>query len=100
MTISPDGLDLRTLNAADVYLDDEIVASLQRMPGDEIRFSYRDTSLNAGDTVRDRSVSWSLLITDEYPATTTGGAVPSFFPGPLPGSGRLGVITPSPKTPA
>jgi serine/threonine-protein kinase HipA len=98
MTISPDGLDLRTLNAADVYLNDEVVASLHRLPGDEIRFSYRDTSLGAGESVRDRSVSWSLLITDEYPVTTIGGAVPAFFAGLLPEGVRLGVVTSSTKT--
>src|SRR3954462_15472431 len=92
MTITPDGLDLRTVEAADVYLDDEVVASLERMPGDEIRFSYNDTSLHAGESVRDRSVSWSLLITDEHPVTTSGGAVPSFFAGLLPGRSRVGNV--------
>jgi serine/threonine-protein kinase HipA len=98
MTITPDVLDLRTVDAADVYLDDEVVASLQRTPGDEIRFTYKDTSVGAGESVRDRSVSWSLLITDEYPVTTTGGAVPSFFAGLLPEGVRLGIVTSSTKT--
>ena len=45
MSITPDGLDLRTVNDADVYLNDEPVASLDRLPKDEIGFSYRDPSL-------------------------------------------------------
>jgi serine/threonine-protein kinase HipA len=98
MTVAPDGLDLRTVDAADVYLDDEVVASLHRLPRDEIRFDYRDTSRKAGESVRDRSVSWSLLITAKYPVMTTGGAVPSFFAGLLPEGVRLGVVTSSTKT--
>jgi serine/threonine-protein kinase HipA len=98
MTITPDGLDLRTVDVADVYLNAEVVASLHRLQRDEIRFSYRDTSLKPGESVRDRSVSWSLLITAGYPVTTTGGAVPSFFAGLLPEGVRLGVVTSSTKT--
>jgi serine/threonine-protein kinase HipA len=50
--------------------------------------------------VRDRSVSWSLLRSGEYPVTTTGGAVPSYFAGLLPEGVRLGVVTSSTKTSA
>ncbi|MDT5184737.1 MAG: serine/threonine-protein kinase HipA [Mycobacterium sp.] len=98
MTITPDGLDLRTVNDADIYLNDEVVASLNRSPRDEISFSYTDPSHKPSESVRERSVSWSLPITAEYPVITTGGAVPPFFAGLLPEGVRLGVVTSSTKT--
>jgi serine/threonine-protein kinase HipA len=98
MSITPDGLDLRTVNDADVYLNEELVASLDRLPKDEIGFSYKDPSLKSGESVRDRSVSWSLPITADYPVITNGGAVPPFFAGLLPEGVRLGVVTSSMKT--
>jgi serine/threonine-protein kinase HipA len=98
MTSASGGRDLRTINDADVYLGDDVVASLSRLPGDEISFNYHALSLDPGQTVRDRSVSWSLPITAEYPVITTGGAVPPFFAGLLPEGVRLGVATSSTKT--
>jgi serine/threonine-protein kinase HipA len=100
MTAAIGHLNLRDINDADVYLNDEIVASLTRLPGDEIRFDYNARSKTPGLSVRDRSVSWSLLINGNYPLTTTGGAVPPFFAGLLPEGVRLGVVTSSTKTSA
>jgi serine/threonine-protein kinase HipA len=100
MTVTIDGLDLRDVNDADVYLDDDVVASLTRSPRDEIRFDYNSSSQTSGLSLRDRSVSWSLLINGNYPLTTTGGAVPPFFAGLLPEGVRLGVVTSSTKTSA
>jgi hypothetical protein len=71
MTIAPDGLELRTVNDADIYLNDEVVASRTRLKRDEIGFSYADPSLTPGESVRDRSVSWSLPITADYPSTVS-----------------------------
>lgn len=98
MTAAISDLDLRDIAEADVYLNDEIVASLTRLPGDEIRFEYNSNSGTPGLSVRDRSVSWSLLVDGDYPLTTTGGAVPPFFAGLLPEGVRLGVVTSSTKT--
>jgi serine/threonine-protein kinase HipA len=98
MTSNPGDHELRTVNDADVYLDDDAVASLHRSSGDEISFSYHTPSQQPGQSVRDRSVSWSLPVTAEYPLTTTGGAVPPFFAGLLPEGVRLGVVTSSTKT--
>jgi HipA-like protein len=100
MTTTIAGPDLRDVNDADVYLNDEIVASLTRLPGDEVRFAYNSKSQTPGLSARDRSVSWSLLINGNYPLTTTGGAVPPFFAGLLPEGVRLGVVTSSTKTSA
>ena len=98
--IFPEPLDLRDVTGADVYLDDDLVATLNRVPGDQIRFSYNALRLGTGRSVRDRSVSWSLPATAEYPLITTGGAVPAFFAGLLPEGVRLGVVTSSTKTSA
>jgi len=98
MTIGSEGLDLRTVEDADVYLDNAIVASLRRLPGDEIGFKYNTQSPTLGRTARDNSVSWSLLVTANYPVLTAGGAVPPFFAGLLPEGVRLGVVTSSTKT--
>jgi hypothetical protein len=70
MTITNARLDLRDVNDADVYLNDELVASLTRLPGDEIRFACNSNSQTPGLSARDRSVSWSLLINGNYPLTT------------------------------
>jgi serine/threonine-protein kinase HipA len=93
-----DSPDLRDVTAADVYLDDDLVATLTRDPADAIRFDYQVSIPEQGRSVRDRSVSWSLLATENYPKTTTGGAVPAFFAGLLPEGVRLGVVTASTKT--
>jgi len=98
MTAAVHGHDLRDVSGADVYLDDEVVARLNRLPGDEIRFAYDALTPLAGESIRDRSVSWSLLVNGEYPLTTSGGAVPPFFAGLLPEGIRLGVVTSSTKT--
>jgi len=98
MTAAVHGHDLRDVSGADVYLDDEVVARLNRLPGDEIRFAYDTLTPLAGESIRDRSVSWSLLVNGEYPLTTSGGAVPPFFAGLLPEGIRLGVVTSSTKT--
>ncbi|MCV7377499.1 protein kinase [Mycobacterium alsense] len=94
--------DLREVGEADVYLADAIVANLVRLPGDEIRFEYRDPKPVAPKltalTIRTRSVSWSLPLDGDYPLITTGGAVPPFFAGLLPEGVRLGVVTSSTKT--
>lgn len=98
MTASLRSRDLREVTAADVYLNDDLVASLTRDPADVIRFDYTASIPERGLSVRDSSVSWSLLISAEYPRMTTGGAVPPFFAGLLPEGVRLGVVTASTKT--
>jgi serine/threonine-protein kinase HipA len=98
MTIGSVGLDLRTVGDADVYLDDNLVANLRRLPGDEIGFRYRTSSREPGRSVRDRSVSWSLPVDVDESVITTGGAVPPFFAGLLPEGVRLGIVTTSTKT--
>lgn len=89
-------VDLRQVDAADVYLRDAKVARLVRGPGDTIAFDYLDDPMSG--SVRERSVSWSLLRNREFPVVTTGGAVPAFFAGLLPEGVRLGVVTASTKT--
>ena len=92
-----DAADLRAITEADVYLGDEIVASLSRTPNDDILFDYTAAGAD-GRSVRDRSVSWSLLVTATYPRITSGGAVSPFFAGLLPEGVRLGVVVSSTKT--
>ena len=92
-----DAADLRAITEADVYLGDEIVASLSRTPGEDILFDYTAAGAD-GRSVRDRSVSWSLLVTATYPRITNGGAVPPFFAGLLPEGVRLGIVVSSTKT--
>jgi serine/threonine-protein kinase HipA len=95
----PGRLDLRNITEADVYIGDDLAAHLRRESGDTISFDYIDEPPPAG-RIRDRSVSWSLLRSREYPVVTTGGAVPPFFAGLLPEGVRLGVVTSSTKTSA
>lgn len=92
--------DLRQITDADVYIDDALSGSLVRRSQDSVAFDYVPAEPTANTSVRDRSVSWSLLRTGEYPQTTTGGAVPPFFAGLLPEGVRLGVVTASTKTSA
>lgn len=99
MTTPTTRLDLREIAEADVYLGDDLVARLVRGQRDTISFDYIADS-SADGSVRDRSVSWSLLRTERYPVVTTGGAVPAFFAGLLPEGVRLGVVTSSTKTSA
>lgn len=94
----PDSLDLREVDKADVYIGDNLAAHLVRQRGDEISFTYLDDQQPGERGVRDRSVSWTLLRSGDYPVTTTGGAVPAFFAGLLPEGVRLGVVTSSTKT--
>src|SRR5690349_22836490 len=95
----PHPLDLREIESADVYIGDNLAAHLVRQGGDGISFAYLDEG-GTGGRVRDRSVSWSLLRSGEYPVVTTGGSVPAFFAGLLPEGVRLGVVTSSTKTSA
>ncbi|WP_343572115.1 type II toxin-antitoxin system HipA family toxin [Mycobacterium sp.] len=98
---NPDGLDLRESTEADVYIDNEIAARLTRDSGDRITFDYlADQDRPRHGRIRDRSISWSLLRSGEYPKVTGGGAVPAFFAGLLPEGVRLGVLTSSTKTSA
>ncbi|WP_018599558.1 type II toxin-antitoxin system HipA family toxin [Mycobacterium sp. 155] len=92
-------LDLRDVTKADVYLDEVLAAHLTRERGDAVSFDYVAEEPGEG-RVRDRSVSWSLLRSGEYPVITAGGAVPPFFAGLLPEGIRLGVVTSSTKTSA
>ncbi|MDT5151678.1 MAG: serine/threonine-protein kinase HipA, partial [Mycobacterium sp.] len=96
----PDRLDLRDIGEADVYIGDELAAHLVRQRGDSVSFEYVGEAHPTDRRVRDRSVSWSLLRSGEYPVTTTGGAVPSYFAGLLAEGVRLGVVTSSTKTSA
>lgn len=96
----PQGIELRNIGEADVYVDDELMARLVRHRGDDIRFDYVAEEHSTDRHVRDRSVSWSLLRSRDYPVTTPGGAVPSYFAGLLPEGVRLGVVTSSTKTSA
>lgn len=90
--------DLREITEADVYVDDSVVARLRRIAGDDIAFDYTAPANANGRPVRERSVAWSLPITDDYPRITTGGSVPPFFAGLLPEGVRLGVVLSSTKT--
>ncbi|GAB7145840.1 type II toxin-antitoxin system HipA family toxin [Mycobacterium riyadhense] len=92
--------DLRNIAEADVYIDDDLAAHLVRQRGDTISFDYVATQRSSGAHIRERSVSWSLLRSREYPVVSTGGAVPPFFAGLLPEGVRLGVVTSSTKTSA
>lgn len=94
MTIDP--LDLKGVRDADVYIGDDLAAHLIRERGDSVSFDYIADAGNG--SVRDRSASWSLLRSRDYPLVTTGGAVPAFFAGLLPEGVRLGVVTSSTKT--
>jgi serine/threonine-protein kinase HipA len=93
-------LDLRNIAEADVYVGDDLAAHLVRERGDTISFDYIADRHPTDARIRDRSVSWSLLRSGEYPVVTTGGAVPPFFAGLLPEGVRLGVVTSSTKTSA
>ncbi|WP_166908432.1 type II toxin-antitoxin system HipA family toxin [Mycobacterium sp. DL440] len=99
MTV-PGSPDLRAVVEADVYLGDERVAHLVRQGGDQISFDYVADGTVGSRRIRERSVSWSLLRSRDYPVITTGGAVPAFFAGLLPEGVRLGVVTTSTKTSA
>jgi serine/threonine-protein kinase HipA len=96
----PDRLDLREIDEADVYIGDDLASHLVRQRGDNVSFDYVDDGHPTDRRIRDRSVSWSLLRSGEYPVITTGGAVPAFFAGLLPEGVRLGVVTSSTKTSA
>jgi len=96
----PDGLDLREIGEADVYIGDDLAAHLVRQHGDDVSFDYVGEGHPTDRRVRDRSVSWSLMRSADYPVVTTGGAVPAFFAGLLPEGVRLGVVTSSTKTSA
>ncbi|MCX2934811.1 type II toxin-antitoxin system HipA family toxin [Mycobacterium sp. CVI_P3] len=98
MTNSLD-LDMREVAEADVYIGEMLAAHLTRERGDAVHFDYVAHE-NVEGSVRDQSVSWSLLRSGEYPVITTGGAVPPFFAGLLPEGVRLGVVTSSMKTSA
>ena len=93
------GLDLREVTKADVYIGEVLAARLTRERGDAVSFDYVAEEPGEG-RVRDRSVSWSLLRSGQYPVITEGGAVPPFFAGLLPEGVRLGVVTSSTKTSA
>src|SRR5260370_8245315 len=82
----------------DVYIGDGLAAHLVRGHGDTISFDYIAGQRPTQARTRDRSVSWSLLRSGEYPVVTTGGAVPPFFAGLLPEGVRLGLVTTSTKT--
>jgi serine/threonine-protein kinase HipA len=96
----PNGLDLREITEADVYIDNDLAAHLTRERGDKVSFAYINNQHPTEGRVRERSVSWSLLRSGEYPIVSTGGAVPAFFAGLLPEGVRLGVVTSSTKTSA
>jgi serine/threonine-protein kinase HipA len=97
---NPDGLDLREVTEADVYIDDDLAARLTRERADKVSFAYIINQDPVEGRVRERSVAWSLLRSGEYPIVSTGGAVPAFFAGLLPEGVRLGVVTASTKTSA
>lgn len=94
--ISP---DLRGVTKADVYIGEVLAAHLTRERGDTVSFDYVADEPVEG-RVRDRSVSWSLLRSGDYPIISNGGSVPPFFAGLLPEGVRLGVVTSSTKTSA
>lgn len=89
--------DLRAVDRADVYLDDDLVGKLARDAHDAVTFDYLTDTIDHG---RDRSVSWSLVRSGHFPVQTAGGAVPPFFAGLLPEGVRLGVVMSSMKTSA
>lgn len=93
-------VDLRNITEADVYIGDDLAAHLVRGRSDTITFDYIADQRSIERGTRERSVSWSLLRSDEYPVVSTGGAVPPFFAGLLPEGVRLGVVTSSTKTSA
>lgn len=92
-------VDLREITEADVYIGEVLAAHLTRERGDSVSFDYLAEE-DDKSRLRDRSVSWSLLRSGEYPVITAGGAVPPFFAGLLPEGVRLGVVTSSTKTSA
>ncbi|HET9892054.1 MAG TPA: type II toxin-antitoxin system HipA family toxin [Mycobacterium sp.] len=92
--------DLRDVTEADVYIGEDLAAHLTRERSDMISFDYTAHQPAAESSIRERSVSWSLLRSGEYPVVATGGAVPPFFAGLLPEGVRLGVVTSSTKTSA
>ncbi len=96
----PRRLDLRDIAEADVYIGEDLAGRLRRERGDSISFDYVADERPTAPRIRDRSVSWSLLRSGDYPVVTTGGAVPPFFAGLLPEGVRLGVVTSSTKTSA
>jgi serine/threonine-protein kinase HipA len=93
-------LDLRGVTEADVYIGEDLAAHLVRERSDAISFDYTADQRPTASGVREKSVSWSLLRSGEYPVVSTGGAVPAFFAGLLPEGVRLGVVTSSTKTSA
>lgn len=93
-------LDLRGVTRADVYIGEDLAAHLVRERSDAISFDYTADQRPTASGVREKSVSWSLLRSGEYPVVSTGGAVPAFFAGLLPEGVRLGVVTSSTKTSA
>lgn len=96
----PDKFDFRDITEADVYIGDHRAARLSRHDSDQVAFEYCDEPISSPGSLRDSSVSWSLLRSGSYPRFTTGGAVPAFFAGLLPEGVRLGVLTTSAKTSA
>jgi serine/threonine-protein kinase HipA len=92
--------DLREVAEADVYIGDGLAGHLTRRDGDQISFEYLADRHPSVGRIRERSVSWSLPRSAEYPVVTSGGAVPAFFAGLLPEGVRLGVVTSSTKTSA
>lgn len=91
-TLAADEVDVRYIEAADVYKAGRLAASITRMPTGNI-FDYTpEYRANPGP-----AVATTLPITDE-PVVTTAGAVPAYFAGLLPEGRRLTALRTAIKT--
>jgi len=82
---------LRDIAEADVYVGDAAVARLTRSRAAGISFDYLHDAEPPGP-LRERSVSWSLLRSGNYPVSTNSAAVPAVFAGLLPEGDRLSAL--------
>jgi serine/threonine-protein kinase HipA len=84
---------LRFTEAADVYKGGRLAASLERVPGTGIRFSYHPEYAAV-----DSPPVASTLPLDAEATVTAGGSLPAFFAGLLPEGRRLTVLRSALKT--
>ncbi|MCS5716009.1 HipA domain-containing protein [Herbiconiux sp. CPCC 205716] len=85
--------DLRFVEAADVYKAGSLAASLERVPGAGIRFSYRPDFVASADAT---PIASTLPL--DAVEVTGGGGLPAFFAGLLPEGRRLTVLRSAVKT--
>ena len=83
--------DVRTVDSADVYVDDQPVATLIRLP-DRVRLEYLDNAAT--------DIATSLQRSTPIVETHAPGALPPFFSGLLPEGRRLSALRNVVKTSA